>query len=267
MTAAWSDDRIKDFWTDQAREHAAAPAASWSDVWAMDLEVRTILNHFADGDRVLDVGCANGHATLRWARERAIDVIGVDYIPEMVAAAQRASAEHALRGTVRFEVGDARALAFPDNTFDKVVVVRVLINLGDWSAQRTGLQEAVRVLRPGGTLMLSEATLQGWRKLNGLREEWSLPPIPMPGFNNYLDEDRVAEATAPSCDLVRISNFASSYYVGTRVLKPLLARVAGCPDKAADPLCELNRWLSLLPAAGDYGTQKLFLFRKRSGRG
>ena len=34
------------------------------------------------------------------------------------------------------------------------------------------------------------------------------------------------------------------------------------PEQIANPLCELNRWLSLLPAAGDYGTQKLFVFRK-----
>lgn len=268
MNAAWSDDRIKDFWAEQARLHGAAPAASWSDVCVLDMEVREILKYLQDGDRVLDVGCANGHSTLRYARERRLEVTGVDYIPAMIANAEAALAATAgLRGQVGFEVGDARALAFPDNTFDKVIVVRVIINLGAWSNQQLGLLEAARVLKPGGTLILSEATLQGWRRLNALREEWGLEPIPMPNFNNYLDEQRVIDTLAPVCELLALNNYASTYYVGTRVLKPLLARVAERLERVADPLCELNRWFSLLPPAGDYGTQKMFLFRKRTGRG
>jgi hypothetical protein len=62
--------------------------------------------------------------------------------------------------------------------------------------------------------------------------------------------------------LVEILNFASTYYVGTRVLKPLIAKAANVPVNVADPAAEWNRWFSQLPAAGDYGTQKLFVFRK-----
>jgi hypothetical protein len=47
------------------------------------------------------------------------------------------------------------------------------------------------------------------------------------------------------------------------VLKPLLARATGLNVDAADPLMEWNRWFASLPPAGDYGTQKLFVFRKR----
>jgi cellulose synthase/poly-beta-1,6-N-acetylglucosamine synthase-like glycosyltransferase len=46
------------------------------------------------------------------------------------------------------------------------------------------------------------------------------------------------------CELLRVSNYASSYYVGTRVLKPLLAKAAGREERVADPSCELNRWFS-----------------------
>ena len=64
-------------------------------------------------------------------------------------------------------------------------------------------------------------------------------------------------------DLVEISNFASTYFVGTRVLKPLLAAAAGNSIDPARAEMEWNRFFSLLPAAGDYGTQKLFVFRRR----
>jgi hypothetical protein len=85
----------------------------------------------------------------------------------------------------------------------------------------------------------------------------------MPGFNRYVDEDSVYATLQPWLDLEEIVNFASSYYVVTRVLKPLLAKVSADPPDVADPEAELNRWAAALPPAADYGTQKLFVFRKR----
>jgi len=73
----------------------------------------------------------------------------------------------------------------------------------------------------------------------------------------------VVEQTASMLELVSIVNFASSYYVGTRVLKPLLIQALGAQVAAADPNMHWNRWFSSLPAAGDYGTQKLLVLRKR----
>ena len=110
--------------------------------------------------------------------------------------------------------------------------------------------------------MLSEATVQGWQRLNALRAEWGMENIPMPPFNQYVDQDKVIAALGGQAKLIELSNFASTYYVGTRVLKPLLAQATHAPVSVADPNAEWNRWFSQLPQAGDYGTQKLFVFRK-----
>jgi ubiquinone/menaquinone biosynthesis C-methylase UbiE len=261
----WSDQRIEEYWREQAQIHGKNPQASWSDVRVIEMEMREIIAHITDNDKVLDVGCANGFTTLRLAQARQIDITGVDYIPEMIQNARTAlrEASKSLRGAARFDIGNTLALPFPEGTFDKVTSVRVIINLGKWERQLTGLAECVRVLKPKGRLILSEATLQGWSRLNQLRYEWNLPAIPIPHFNNYLDEDLVRKALEDSCDLVEIKNFASSYYVGTRVLKPLIAKLAGREDQIANPMTELNRWFALLPAGGDYGTQKIFVFRKK----
>jgi ubiquinone/menaquinone biosynthesis C-methylase UbiE len=265
LTNAWSRDEIRAYWTKQASEHGASPSASWSDVRVMELEIREITARLPEAGRVLDVGCANGWSTLQFAAERTISIRGVDYIPEMIEVARARLAETAvhLRGTVDFAVGDALDLDETTEAYDTVVSIRVMINLGDWENQLRGLQECTRVLRSGGTFLLSEATIQGWSRLNALRREWGLEDISMPTFNNYLDEERVVEEMTDRLELVDIVNFASSYYVGTRLLKPLLAAGNAAHPSVADPNSEWNRWCASLTPFGDYGTQKLFVFRKR----
>jgi ubiquinone/menaquinone biosynthesis C-methylase UbiE len=262
MTATLSDAEIYDFWTRQATEHRQSPSASWSDIRVIEMEIAEISRRLCDGDKVLDVGCANGFSSVQFAASRDIRLRGLDYIPAMIDEARHRAQRAELKGKVEFDVGNITGLGERDSFYDKVVVIRVLINLGNWEQQRQGLQECTRVLRPGGILLLSEATLQGWERLNLLRAEWGLPDIPMPPFNQYLDQEQVVSELADTMKLVEISNFASTYYVGTRVLKPLLAKASNAPLNVADPHAELNRWFAQLPAAGDYGTQKLFVFEK-----
>ena len=258
-------EQIRDFWTQQATEHGLSPAASWSDRMVIEMEIREIVARLCDRDNVLDIGCANGYSTVQFAAAKRIKIRGLDYIPEMVAQARTRAETMAsnLHSTPSFDVGNIMSLAEPDNTYDKVVVIRVVINLGEWANQLKALNECARVLKRGGMLLLSEATLQGWRQMNKFRCEWGLPDIPMPPFNNYLDQDQVVAAMASQLELVEISNFASTYFVGTRVFKPLLARALGGNVDVANPEMEWNRFFSQLPACGDYGTQKLFVFRKK----
>lgn len=264
MTRKFTQAEVYDFWTKQAQEHGQSSAASWSDRRVIEMEIHEITKRLDDGDHVLDAGCANGYSSLQFACARRIRLRGLDYVPAMIEQARRRTVgmTDKLVGSIEFEVGDITQLKEPSEVYDKVIVIRVLINLATWERQVQGLRECLRVLKPGGTLLLSEATLQGWQRLNGFRGEWGLDQIPMPPFNQYLDEDRVISTVAGEMQLVELSNFASTYYVGTRVLKPLLAQATKAPVSVADPDAQWNRWFSQLPAAGDYGTQKLFVFRK-----
>jgi ubiquinone/menaquinone biosynthesis C-methylase UbiE len=264
MTDRFSQEQVRQYWVEQAVSHGQSHSASWSDRMAIELEIREIVRHLSEGDRVLDVGCANGYSTIQFACQKRVHVRGLDYISEMVdqARLRAASMASVLTGRAEFAVGDITALKEPDESFDKVTAIRVVINLGEWERQRVALLECARVVRPGGLLLLSEATIQGWQRLNKLRREWGLADIPMPPFNQYLDQDAVVQALLPHLQLVDISDYASSYYVGTRVLKPLLVRALAANLDVADPEAEWNRWCAQLPAWGDYGTQKLFVFKK-----
>lgn len=265
MSDRYTLEQIEDFWRSQALQHGQSSTASWTDTPVIEMETREILRFVNDGDRVLDIGCANGSTTVQFAAQRRVDILGLDYIPEMIEQAnvRLARLQGQLKGNVSFRVGTIVNLQEPPAHYDKVIVIRVVINLGEWTNQLRGLHECARVLKSGGLLLLSEATIQGWTRLNEFRREWGLPDISMPGFNNYLDQARLIDATSGDFEVVDVIDFASTYYVGTRVLKPLLIQALGVKVDVADPNLEWNRWFAQLPATGDYGTQKLFVFRKR----
>jgi ubiquinone/menaquinone biosynthesis C-methylase UbiE len=100
--------------------------------------------------RVLDVGCGTGFLALRFA-ELGHTVTGIDLAPQMIDRARR-KAEQANQ-QVDFRVGNAAALDCPHEQFDWVVARHVIWNLPD---PERGVAEWLRVLRPGGRLVLIE---------------------------------------------------------------------------------------------------------------
>jgi ubiquinone/menaquinone biosynthesis C-methylase UbiE len=78
---------------------------------------------------ILDVGTGTGRAALVLAHQGAT-VTAVDASSEMLAVARRRAAEE--DAPVRFLVGDAHALEFPDKSFDVAVSLRVIMHTPQW---------------------------------------------------------------------------------------------------------------------------------------
>ncbi len=112
------------------------------------------LVHLSPGGRALDVGTGTGDFLPLLADAAPdVDVIGVDFTWEMLAAGRNKLAPYGDRAT--FAAADALALPFDDNTFDAVVNGFLLRNVTDL---RTALAEMARVTRPGGHVVCLEIT-------------------------------------------------------------------------------------------------------------
>jgi demethylmenaquinone methyltransferase / 2-methoxy-6-polyprenyl-1,4-benzoquinol methylase len=108
------------------------------------------------GGRALDACCGTGDLTLELARRVGPDghVVGCDFSEPMLARA-RAKAARASAGQVSFERADALDLPYETASFDAVTVGFGVRNFADLDR---GLGELVRVLRPGGRLVVLEIT-------------------------------------------------------------------------------------------------------------
>src|ERR1700694_421053 len=82
-----SEAEIRDYWRNQATNFGEDHRASWTDVYAINLEIAEISKRLRNDTRVIDIGCANGFSTINYAQRFRIDIKGIDYIPEMIAAA------------------------------------------------------------------------------------------------------------------------------------------------------------------------------------
>ena len=88
------------------------------------------------GDRVLEVGCGQGHLT-RALADQGLDIIGIDANPQAPEIAGSKLVRHM----------EAQNLEFDDRTFDAIVSVHAIEHI---PPLEEAFAEMVRVLKPGG---------------------------------------------------------------------------------------------------------------------
>lgn len=186
----------------RASAYFAANAARWDQIRALhiaDSEVEeALLSLLPDGplDTVLDLGTGTGRI-LSLLAPRAKRALGIDQSREMLEVA-RSNLERTGLANWQIRQGDLYQLPLPGQTADVAVLHQVLHYLED---PADAIAEAVRVLRPGGRLLVADfaqhdveslredhahrwlgfadETVLGWLRQHGLT---AAAPVHLPGI-------------------------------------------------------------------------------------
>lgn len=107
-------------------------------------------------DRLLDVACGTGDLAFTLFDATGARVIGTDFCRPMLAIARGKALRQ--QSAVPFVEGDALQLPFPDDAFDGVTIAFGLRNLSSFA---DGLNELLRVAKPGGRVVVLEFSQPG----------------------------------------------------------------------------------------------------------
>ena len=152
-------------------------------------------------DRVIDVACGSGNATIPAARTGAT-VIGLDITPSLLEAGKREAAEAGVE--IEWVEGDAENLPYGDDSFDAVISVFGVMFAPD---HRKAAAEVARVLKPGGRMVLCNWDPDGeaGRFFKVIAEH--MPPPPEGFQRRCYGEPRT---TCPRCSRARECHRPSS---------------------------------------------------------
>lgn len=102
--------------------------------------------------RLLDVGCGGGHMAIALAKEHPEwRITGIDQSPDQVRRAEERA--RPMADLLQFVSGSALALPFGADTFDGLISI---CSIKHWGDPIRGLNECLRVLRPGAFLVVIE---------------------------------------------------------------------------------------------------------------
>jgi tocopherol O-methyltransferase len=184
------------------------------------------------GDHVLDAGCGVGGGAFWLAQNRSARVNGITIVGSQASRARRFAGSRGLEGKVSFSCQDFCRTAFADEAFDVVWARESVCHAMDKMAF---FEEAHRLLRPGGRLVLADFARTG-RPLTAEAEQllgtwllpWTLPDLATPeeltrsardtGFGEIVLRD-VTAAVEPS--LRRLHRIVKALSPGASLLHRL----------------------------------------------
>ncbi len=190
--------------------HIVAAYARWAPVYDAIFGVITnsainktmgVLNALPAG-RVLEIGVGTGLSLPRYKHEHR--VTGVDLSTDMLERARNRVTTQKLGNVEELREMDATKLAFADTAFDAAVAMFLITVVPDPDAV---LAEAVRVVKPGGRIVLAN--------------HFSAESGPRAGFEKWLSRFSASLGWNPEFPIDRVLGNPHMRLIEKRALQPL----------------------------------------------
>jgi ubiquinone/menaquinone biosynthesis C-methylase UbiE len=115
-----------------------------------------IENYLDRSGKTLEAGTGGGRILLEMRKLGFASLYGYDVLPDFIEKAKQRDSE----GTINFSVQDAAKLSYADNSFEQAIYLQQLLCfLEPESTRIQAIQEAYRVLKPGGRALFSVVSL------------------------------------------------------------------------------------------------------------
>ncbi len=132
------------------------------------------------GHSVLDIAGGTGDLTAKFSRlvgENG-NVVLADINDSMLKVGRDKLLDHGIAGNVQYSLADAQHLPFADNSFDIVTIAFGLRNVTD---KDLALRSMLRVLKPGGRLLILEFSKPETAALEKIYDQYSFKLLPFMG--------------------------------------------------------------------------------------
>lgn len=121
---------------------------------------RRALKHITDRDslKILDLACGTGDFSIETARhsDTGTSVIGLDISEGMLEVMERKVSEAGLSDRISCEQGNGEQMRFSDASFDRATIA---FGIRNFENREKALREILRVLKPGGRLVILELSV------------------------------------------------------------------------------------------------------------
>jgi demethylmenaquinone methyltransferase/2-methoxy-6-polyprenyl-1,4-benzoquinol methylase len=137
---------------------------------------------------LLDVATGTGDVAIMAARQlKPEKIIGIDISEGMLQLGREKLLKEGLNRVIELQSGDSEAINFPDNSFDAVTVA---FGVRNFENLEKGLSEILRVLHPGGKLIVLEFSKP---KIAGIQQfySWYMNRV-APGLGKLFSRNRDA---------------------------------------------------------------------------
>jgi demethylmenaquinone methyltransferase/2-methoxy-6-polyprenyl-1,4-benzoquinol methylase len=132
------------------------------------------------GDRVLDIAGGTGDLAAKFSRLVGPEgnVVLADINDSMLKVGRDKLTDRGIVGNINYVQANAEALPFPDNSFDCITIAFGLRNVTD---KDKALRSMLRVLKPGGRLLVLEFSKPGNELLSKAYDTYSFKVLPTMG--------------------------------------------------------------------------------------